>query len=253
MAEPRIDGRGDDQLRRIEIQPAFTTNPAGSALIRFGRTMVLCTAAVEEGVPRFRRDIGGWLTAEYAMAPGSTHSRAPRESMRGKVKGRTHEIQRLIGRSVRAAIDLERIGEHTIHLDCEVLQADGGTRTAAVTGAFVALALACDKLLTDGAIPASPLVTSVAAVSCGIVDGRCLVDLCYEEDSRAEVDANLVLTGAGEIVEVQATGEQGTLSRTELNAMLDAGTAAARELTGIQRLALGEAVGRLGLTTLMGG
>jgi ribonuclease PH len=215
--------------------------------------MVLCTAAVEEGVPRFRRDIGGWLTAEYAMAPGSTHSRAPRESMRGKVKGRTHEIQRLIGRSVRAAIDLERIGEHTIHLDCEVLQADGGTRTAAVTGAFVALALACDKLLTDGAIPASPLVTSVAAVSCGIVDGRCLVDLCYEEDSRAEVDANLVLTGAGEIVEVQATGEQGTLSRTELNAMLDAGTAAARELTGIQRLALGEAVGRLGLTTLMGG
>lgn len=249
----RIDGRTDDALRRVEIEPGFTTNPAGSALIRFGRTMVLCTAAIEEGVPRFRRDIGGWLTAEYAMAPGSTHSRSPRESMRGKVKGRTHEIQRLIGRSIRAAIDLEAIGEHTIHLDCEVLQADGGTRTASVTGAFVALALACDTLLERGAIAKSPLHTSVAAISCGIVDGRCLVDLCYEEDSRAEVDANLVLTGASEIIEVQATGENGTLSRDELNAMLDAGTAAVAELTAAQRLALGGAVERLGLTGVMGG
>ncbi len=251
--EGRIDGRSDASLRRIEIEPGFTTNPAGSALIRFGRTMVLCTAAIEEGVPRFRRDIGGWLTAEYAMAPGSTHSRSPRESMRGKVKGRTHEIQRLIGRSIRAAIDLEAIGDHTIHLDCEVLQADGGTRTASVTGAFVALALACDALLQKGAIPASPLHTSIAAISCGIVDGRCLVDLCYEEDSRAEVDANLVLTGRNEIVEVQATGEQGTLSRAQLNAMLDAGEDAIRALTEAQRLALGGAVDRLGLTAAMGG
>jgi ribonuclease PH len=243
----RNDGRPNDGLRRVEIQPGFTTNPAGSALIRFGRTMVLCTAAIENGVPRFRRDIGGWLTAEYGMAPGSTHTRTARESTRGKVKGRTHEIQRLIGRSVRATIDLDAIGPRTIHLDCEVLQADGGTRTAAVTGAFVALGLACDHLIATDQIAASPLQGIVAAVSCGVVDGACLVDLCYEEDVRAEVDANLVMTGRGEIVEVQATGEHGTLSRAHLDEMLDAGAAAIGQLVEAQLLALGPATDRLGL------
>lgn len=241
----RADGRAANQLRRIEFQPGFTTNPAGSVLTRYGRTMVLCTAAVEPGVPRWRKEKGGWLTAEYAMAPGSTHQRAARESMRGKVKGRTHEIQRLIGRSIRAAIDIDAMEEFTIHLDCEVLQADGGTRTASITGAWVALALACDAYVQRGEWERSPLTGSVAAVSCGVVDGSCLVDLCYEEDVRAEVDANLVLTGEGEIVEVQATGEHGTLSRAQLMEMLDAGGEACEALRQQQLEALGDAAKRL--------
>ncbi len=243
----RQDGRAADELRRIEIEPRFTTNPAGSALIRFGRTMVLCTASVEESVPRFRRDKGGWLTAEYAMAPGSTHSRSPRESMRGKVKGRTHEIQRLVGRSLRAALDIDALGERTMNLDCEVLQADGGTRTAAITGAWVALALAVDTLMEQGLLESSPMTAQVAAVSCGVIDGACLVDLPYEEDVRAEVDANLVMTDSGEFVEVQATGEGGLLKREQLLEMLDAGGAAIRRLHAIQREIVGaEAMARLG-------
>lgn len=243
----RADGRQPHELRRVELQTGFTTNPDGSVLVRFGRTMVLCTACVTSGVPHFRRDVGGWLTAEYQMAPGSTSERSNREASSGKVKGRTHEIQRLIGRSVRAAIDLDALGPVTIHLDCEVLQADGGTRTASVTGAMVALALAVDTLLQDGRIDASPLTGIVAAISCGVVGGEVLVDLPYEEDVRAEVDANLVMTAAGEIVEVQATGEGGTLGRAQLDAMLDLGGAAIKELINLQLEALGPAARRLGL------
>lgn len=209
--------------------------------------MVLCTACVTDGVPRFRRDIGGWLTAEYQMAPGSTHTRGDREAVRGGLKGRTHEIQRLIGRSVRAAIDLDRLGEVTIHLDCEVLQADGGTRTASVTGAMVALALAVDSLIQDGKLERSPLTGIVAAVSCGVVGGEVLVDLPYAEDVRAEVDANLVMTGTGDIVEVQATGEGGTLKRADLDRMVDAGGAAIAALVDMQLEALGPVARRLGL------
>ena len=241
------ENRTNDEPRRIEFQPGFTTNPAGSVLVRFGRTMVLCTACVEDGVPRFRKGQGGWLTAEYQMAPGSTHSRSGREAARGKMKGRTHEIQRLIGRSVRAAIDIDSMDEVTIHLDCEVLQADGGTRTASITGAFVALALAIDNKIQNGELTRSPLIGTVAAVSCGVVDGEVLVDLDYPEDVRAEVDANLVLNGLGEIVEVQATGEHGTLSRAHLDAMLDAGGACIAELTRRQIEALGPVAERLNL------
>lgn len=246
----RDDGRRPDQLRRFEFQPGFTTNPDGSVLVRAGKTMVLCTACVEDGVPRFRRDIGGWLTAEYQMAPASGNSRSPRESSRGKVKGRTHEIQRLIGRSIRAGIDIDRLGERTIHLDCEVLQADGGTRTTSITGAFVALALAIDAKIQNGALESSPLTNIVAAISCGVVDGAVVVDLPYPEDVRAEVDANLVMTGHGEIVEVQATGEHGTLSRTQLTEMLDLGGAAIAQLVDLQLEALGPVAERLNLHTM---
>jgi ribonuclease PH len=210
--------------------------------------MVLCTATLEDRVPRFRLGVGGWLTAEYAMTPGSTNDRFPRESMRGRVKGRTHEIQRLIGRSLRAAIDLEALGERTVHLDCEVLQADGGTRTASFTGAWVALALAVDSLLEAGELETSPLVAQIAAVSCGVVDSAVVVDLDYVEDSAAEVDANLVMTAAGEFVEVQATGEGGTLHRSQLTEMLDLGEATIREWMRHQQQALTSgAVQRLGL------
>lgn len=244
----RHDGRAYDEARRLELEPGFTTNPAGSVLVRCGRTMVLCTATLEDRVPRFRLGVGGWLTAEYAMTPGSTRDRFARESMRGKVKGRTHEIQRLIGRSLRAAIDLEALGEHTIHLDCEVLQADGGTRTASITGAWVALALAVDQLLENETLETSPLIAQVAAVSCGVVDGDVVVDLDYVEDSSAEVDANLVMTHTGEFVEVQATGEGGTLARTQLVRMLDAGETTIRSWMKAQQLALSAgALQRLGV------
>jgi len=244
----RADGREANEMRRVEFEPGFTTNPAGSVLVRFGRTMVLCTASVEDRVPHFRVGKGGWLTAEYAMAPGSTHQRSQRESARGRLQGRTQEIQRLIGRSIRAAVHLDALGEHTVHLDCEVLQADGGTRTASVTGAWVAFALAVDALLVDGALSESVVAEQIAAISCGVVDGRCLVDLPYEEDVRAEVDANLVMTGAGEFVEIQATGEGGTLGRAALNEMLDAGADAIRLLHEMQREVLGrDRCARLGL------
>ncbi|MCB9508098.1 MAG: ribonuclease PH [Myxococcales bacterium] len=243
----RHDGRAATETRRIELQPGFTTNPDGSVLVRFGRTMVLCTAKVEPGVPRFRKDLGGWLTAEYQMVPGSTNERSPREAVKGGQKGRTHEIQRLIGRSIRAAIDLDAFSDHTIHLDCEVLQADGGTRTASITGAYVALALAVDRKVQAGAFARSPLTGTVAAISLGVVSGEVVVDLDYVEDSSAAVDANLVMTGAGEIVEVQATGEHGTLSRAQLSAMLDLGGTALAGIRGQQLEALGPAAHRLGL------
>lgn len=243
----RADGRKPSELRRIEFEPGFTTTPAGSVLTRFGRTMVLCTCTVVEGIPRFREEGTGWMTAEYAMAPGSTADRFRRE--RRGPKGRTAEIQRMIGRSLRAGVELEAFGDHTVHIDCEVLQADGGTRTAAVSGAFVALAIAADKLLTEGAIERSPLLGIVNAVSCGVVDGHAIVDLPYEEDVRADVDMNVVLLNADRIIEVQATGENNTMSREEMNTLLDLSTEAIAVLQQSQIEAIGHtAAQRLGLT-----
>ncbi|QGU05414.1 ribonuclease PH [Corynebacterium comes] len=236
----RADGRALDQLRTVRITRGFTSNPAGSVLVEFGNTRVMCTASVEHGVPRFKRDSGeGWLTAEYAMLPAATHDRMPRESMRGKVKGRTHEISRLIGRSLRAAVDLSQLGENTINIDCDVLQADGGTRTASITGAYVALADAIAVLQSEGVVPGEPLLPPVAAVSVGLVDGRVCLDLPYEEDSRAEVDLNVVMTEKGSFVEVQGTGENGDFDREQLGLMLDSAEKGCRELIAVQRAALG--------------
>ncbi|MCQ9126356.1 ribonuclease PH [Corynebacterium amycolatum] len=232
----RADGRAVDEMRKVTITRGFTDNPAGSVLVTFGNTRVMCTASVEQSVPRFKRDSGeGWLTAEYSMLPASTHERMPRESMRGKVKGRTHEISRLIGRSLRAAIDLKELGENTINIDCDVLQADGGTRTASITGAYVALADALTYLHAAGAVPGTPLKAPVAAVSVGIIDGRVCLDLPYEEDSRAEVDLNVVMTAEGKFVEIQGTGEEGTFDRGQLNDMLDSAEKGLHELIALQQ------------------
>lgn len=242
----RKDGRQAHELRRIEFEPGFTTTPAGSVLTRFGKTMVLCTCTVVEGIPRFREENTGWMTAEYAMAPGSTKDRFRRE--RRGPKGRTAEIQRMIGRALRAGVELEAFGDHTVHIDCEVLQADGGTRTAAISGAFVALALAADHLLQTQAIERSPLRGIVSAISCGVVDGHAVVDLPYEEDVRADVDMNVALLNCDEIIEVQATGETTTLKRSELNALLDLCTDALTTLQTLQIEAIGhQAAQRLGL------
>lgn len=223
-------------MRKVTITRGFTDNPAGSVLVTFGNTRVMCTASVEQSVPRFKRDSGeGWLTAEYSMLPAATHERMPRESMKGKVKGRTHEISRLIGRSLRAAVDLKELGENTINIDCDVLQADGGTRTASITGAYVALADALAYLHAAGAVPGAPLKAPVAAVSVGVIDGRVCLDLSYEEDSRAEVDLNVVMTAEGKFVEVQGTGEAGTFDRAQLNAMLDSAEKGLRELIALQQ------------------
>lgn len=236
----RADGRGLTQMRPVRITRGFTSNPAGSVLVEFGNTRVMCTASVEEGVPRFKKDSGeGWLTAEYAMLPSATHDRMPRESMRGKVKGRTHEISRLVGRSLRAAVDLSELGENTIQLDCDVLQADGGTRTASITGAYVALADAIAVLKERGVVPGEPLLKPVAAVSVGTVDGRVSLDLPYEEDSRAEVDLNVVMQEGGNFVEIQGTGEQGLFGRKELNEMLDVAELGLNSLIDAQKAALG--------------
>lgn len=236
----RADGRDLDQLRSVRITRNFTTNPAGSVLVEFGNTRVMCTASVQQGVPRFKKDSGeGWLTAEYAMLPSATHDRMPRESMKGKVKGRTHEISRLVGRSLRAAIDLSQLGENTIQIDCDVLQADGGTRTASITGAYVALADAIAVLKDQGAVPGEPLLDPIAAVSVGIVEGNVCLDLPYEEDSRAEVDLNVVMQESGNFVEVQGTGENGLFGRDELNSMLDVAQKGCYELIAAQRAALG--------------
>ena len=236
----RADGRALDQMRSVLITRNFTTNPAGSVLVEFGNTRVMCTASVELGVPRFKRDSGeGWLTAEYAMLPSATHDRMPRESMRGKVKGRTHEISRLVGRSLRAAVDLEQLGENTIQLDCDVLQADGGTRTASITGAYVALADAIAHLKSEGVVPGEPLLDPIAAVSVGIIDGEICLDLPYEEDSRAEVDLNVVMQESGDFVEIQGTGEHGLFGREQLNGMLDVAQKGCSELIAAQKAALG--------------
>lgn len=235
----RADGRALDELRPVTITRGFTSNPAGSVLVEFGNTRVMCTASVEERIPRFKVGSGeGWLTAEYAMLPAATHERKPRESLKGKVKGRTHEISRLVGRSLRAAIDLRQLGENTIAIDCDVLQADGGTRTAAITGAYVALADAVAELRRRGVLTGNPLLPPVAAVSVGIIEGNVCLDLPYEEDSRAEVDMNVVMTAAGEFVEVQGTGEHNTFSRAQFNALLDAAEKGCAELIALQKAVL---------------
>ncbi len=231
----RADGRADDQLRDIKITRNWLDHPAGSVLVEFGKTRVLCVASASEGVPRWRKGSGlGWVTAEYAMLPGSTHERSQRESTKGRVVGRTHEISRLVGRSLRAVIDYRALGENTINLDCDVLQADGGTRTAAITGAYVALADACRTLGVEKA-----LTGSVAAVSVGIIDGVPRLDLPYEEDVRAETDMNLVMTGDGKFVEVQGTAEGAAFDRSELDALLALGEKGCADLTRLQREALG--------------
>ena len=235
----RSDKRAADQMRPVKIVPDYISIAEGSALIEVGNTRVICTASLEETVPLFLRNTGrGWITAEYGMLPRSTLTRSPREAARGRVGGRTHEIQRLIGRSLRAVTDLERLGERTILLDCDVIQADGGTRTASITGAFVALALAVGKLLAAGSLRAAPFKDLVAAVSVGIVDGEPLVDLCYEEDSRADVDMNFVVTGKGEFVEIQGTGEHKSFSKTEMDAMAAAALEALKKVRATQLAAM---------------
>jgi ribonuclease PH len=236
----RADGRAPDELRKTEIELGFTENPAGSVLIRQGRTLVLCTATLEKSVPAWLRGSGrGWVTAEYSLLPGSTDTRTEREAAKGKVSGRTSEIQRLIGRSLRAVTDLSALGERAIWIDCDVLQADGGTRTAAITGGYVALAAACKRLVEVGQLKQSPLHDTVAAISVGIVDGEILLDLPYSEDSRAEVDMNVVQLGSGRLVEVQGTGEGGTFDRKLLDRMLDLAEHGIAELARIQARALG--------------
>jgi ribonuclease PH len=236
----RSDGRRADELRPVRITRGWLDHAEGSVLIEFGRTRVLCAASVTEGVPRWRKGSGlGWVTAEYAMLPRSTNTRTDRESVKGRIGGRTHEISRLIGRSLRGVIDLAALGENTIQLDCDVLQADGGTRTAAVTGAYVALADAVQWLRGRGALSGDvALRDSVAAVSVGVVDGEPRLDLPYEEDVRAETDMNVVMTGSGAFIEVQGTAEGAPFDRAELDALLTLAEAGCAELTRIQRSAL---------------
>ena len=236
---PRRDLRRADQLRPVRIERGYQRYPAGSALIEMGHTRVVCAASVEERVPFFLKGAGtGWVTAEYSMLPGAGTERTAREAVRGHQAGRTQESQRLIGRSLRAVVDTKALGERTIHIDCDVLQADGGTRTASITGAFVALVEACASFYTKRGI--FPVRDYVAAVSVGVsAENQPLLDLCYEEDSAAMVDMNLVMTGAGTFVEVQGTGEGRSFSRTEMNALLDLGECGIRELIAHQKTALG--------------
>ncbi|MFE1797830.1 MULTISPECIES: ribonuclease PH [unclassified Streptomyces] len=237
----RIDGRTPEQLRPITIERGWSKHAEGSVLVSFGDTKVFCTASVTEGVPRWRKGSGeGWVTAEYSMLPRATNSRGDRESVRGKIGGRTHEISRLIGRSLRAVIDYKALGENTIVLDCDVLQADGGTRTAAITGAYVALADAVTWAQGKKLIKANrqPLTGTVSAVSVGIVGGLPLLDLCYEEDVRADTDMNVVCTGDGRFVEVQGTAEAEPFDRDELNSLLDLAVLGCTELAVAQRTAL---------------
>lgn len=236
----RPDNRRADQLRPVRIQPDFLLTAEGSCLIEIGHTRVLCAATVEDGVPSFLRNTGrGWVTAEYSMLPRATAQRTPREINKGRPSGRTHEIQRLIGRSLRAVVDMEALGERTVIVDCDVLQADGGTRTAAVTGGCVAMALAFDRLMPFGALPRHPLRRLVAAASVGVLNGETLLDLCYEEDSQAEVDMNVVMTSEGEFVEIQATAEKAAFGDARLAEMLEAARAGIGELFAAQREVLG--------------
>jgi ribonuclease PH len=236
----RKDGRAVNELRPLKMTPGFVRTAEGSVLIEVGHTRVLCNATIENGVPGWMRNSGrGWVTAEYAMLPRSTVTRTARESERGKIGGRTHEIQRLIGRSLRSVVDMQALGERTVILDCDVIQADGGTRTAAITGACVALALAMDALVKAGTLKKSPVKQLIAATSVGIVEGTLLLDLCYEEDSQAEVDMNVVMTADGGLVETQATAERGTYSREQLNSLLDLAGVGIGEILAAQRSVLG--------------
>jgi ribonuclease PH len=231
----RSYGRVPDQLRPATIEPGFMRTATGSALISMGETRVICTASVQESVPRWLLGSGrGWVTAEYGMLPASTGDRKQRDVNKGRPDGRTVEIQRLIGRSLRGVIDFAAMGERTIYVDCDVLQADGGTRCASITGAMVAVRLACDRLMSDGRLERTPLIGSVAAVSCGIVDGVALLDLDYSEDSTAEVDANVVMTGDGGLIEVQATAERTPLSRAHLDDLLALAAGGIESLRALQ-------------------
>ena len=237
----RIDNRANDQIRDIKITRNYTRYAEGSVLIEMGETKVICTASIEDKVPPFLRNTGtGWINAEYSMLPRSTHQRKIRESSRGKIDGRTQEIQRLIGRAIRSVIDLNKIGERTIWVDCDVIQADGGTRTASITGAFVAVVDALNKLHKSKAIKEMPVRNFVSAISVGIVDGEHVLDLCYEEDSNAHVDMNVIMTDRGEFVEVQGTGEERPFSREDLNKLLELGEKGNKDLLKAQRAALGE-------------
>jgi ribonuclease PH len=238
----REDGRLDDELRPVVITRGFTEHPAGSVLIEFGQTKVLCTASVTEGVPRWRKGSGlGWLTAEYAMLPSATHTRSDRESVKGRPSGRTQEISRLVGRSLRACIDLRALGENTIAVDCDVLQADGGTRTASICGGYVALHDACSRLVAAKKMAAHPLTGQCAAISVGIVDALPLLDLDYSEDVRAEVDMNVVMTGEGKFVEVQGTAEGAAFSRGELDDLLGLAEHGITQIFSLQREVLADA------------
>jgi ribonuclease PH len=235
----RTDNRPPDGMRPVEIETGFLKTAEGSALIKVGNTQVLCAATVEDGVPQFLRNSGkGWVTAEYAMLPRATARRTPREVNKGRVSGRTHEIQRLIGRSMRAVVDGAALGERTVVIDCDVLQADGGTRTASVTGAFVALSLALRRLVEFGALKSMPLRDSVAATSVGLVRGVPMLDLCYEEDSQADVDMNVVMTGAGKFVEVQATAEHSAFDDDQMARLIALARAGIGQLIEIQKKAI---------------
>ena len=237
----RKDGRAPEALRPITIERGYNAHAEGSALISFGQTKVLCIASFTSGVPRFKAGQGeGWVTAEYAMLPRATHERSEREAVKGKIGGRTHEISRLIGRSLRAIVDFKALGENTIVIDCDVLQADGGTRTAAITGAYIAMAEAIEWAKANKLVPQSAkvLTDSVAAVSVGIIDGEPMLDLAYVEDVRAETDMNVVVTGNGKFVEVQGTAEGAPFDRDELNRLLDLALMGTSELAAIQKLAL---------------
>jgi len=243
-AKPHIyrqNDRASNQMRPVKLTPDYVAVAEGSVLIEVGHTRVLCNATIEQGVPAWLRNSGrGWVTAEYGMLPRATLTRTPRESERGKVGGRTHEIQRLIGRSLRAAVDMQALGERTVILDCDVLQADGGTRTAAITGACTALALALKRMTKTGALKVSPLKQMVAAASIGIVDGEVLLDLAYEEDSQADVDMNIVMTADGGLVEVQATAEKKAFPRSKMIEMLDIAEVGIHELLAAQQSVLQE-------------
>lgn len=243
MTFTRTDNRAPDELRSVKITPGFLANAEGSALIEMGNTRVVCAASVEDRLPPHLRNqrTEGWVTAEYGMLPRSTHTRTPREIGRGGPSGRTHEIQRLIGRSLRAISDRTVLGERTITLDCDVLQADGGTRTAAITGAYVAFAIACQRLLREKKIKKSPITSEVAAISVGIVDGTALLDLKYDEDSRAEVDMNVICTGDGRFIEVQGTAEGAPFTREQMDSLLELGRKGIEQLIRLQRQAIEQA------------
>lgn len=237
----RTDGRSADELRPIRFQNHIAPHATGSTLVEWGNTRVICAVTVDENVPRWMKEqgvTGGWITAEYSMLPYSTLTRKPRDSSKGRVDGRSTEIQRLIGRAMRSAVDLEKLGSRTVWVDCDVLQADGGTRTAAITGAQVALSLAVNRLIASGKLNHSPLLAAVAAVSVGIVEGQPLLDLCYVEDAGAEVDMNLVMTATGDFIELQGTGEESTFNEAQLASMLTLGKAGIQRLLSAQQEAL---------------
>jgi len=243
VSAARVDGRAPDQLRQVRFRNDIAPYATGSTLIEWGDTRVICGVTLEDVVPRWMKEqnvTGGWITAEYSMLPYSTLQRKTRDITKGKIDGRSQEIQRLIGRAMRAAIDLEKLGARTIWVDCDVLQADGGTRTAAITGAYVALGLAIRKLMAEGKLREDPMLNAVAAVSVGIVEKQCLLDLCYTEDAGASVDLNLVMNSAGEFIELQGTGEEATFSEAQLSEMLALGKSGINELLEAQHMALGD-------------